>query len=506
VITFTDITGVKAAEEQKARLAAIVEGSQDAIIGKSLDTTITSWNVAAEKMYGYPAGEAIGQPINMTVPKEKRAELDEIHARIKAGRVVKPFDTERIRKDGRIITVSVAVSGVYSAKGDLTGFSAIYRDLSEQRRAKHELQESEDRFRAMADIAPTMIWMAGPSRKSRFFNKAWLEFTGRSLEQESGDGWAGGVHPKDLASSLAAYSDAYESRQPFKAEYRLRRYDGQYRWMLDHGVPRMSHDGKVIGYIGSCTDIDDQKRASQELEHTVAERTAKLHETIGELESFSYSISHDMRAPLRSMQGFAQLLKNEHGDKVGPEGNEYIDRISNAACRLDHLIQDVLVFSRVGRSELPMQPLDVERLLRSMLQSYPTFRPPQAEINIEGRLPRVLGNEAAMTQCLSNLLGNGVKFVSPGVMPRVRIWAETKDRTVRLWFEDNGIGVAKEYQKKIFGIFERINKNYEGTGIGLAIVQKAIDRMQGRVGVESEIGRGSRFWIELKNGEAESPA
>lgn len=240
-------------------------------------------------------------------------------------------------------------------------------------------------------------------------------------------------------------------------------------------------------------------RHAGELERTVAERTAKLRETIGQLEAFSYSISHDMRGPLRAMQQYSQILIEDCGSDLRPEACEYLDRIRRAAGRLDRLIQDVLTYSRFARSSMPLVLIDLEKLVREILQQYPALQPPQAKIELLNSLPPVLGHEASLTQCISNLLANAVKFVPPGRQPHIRIWTGHQNGSVQVWFEDNGIGIAPEHHQRIFNIFERINRDdeYEGTGIGLSIVKKTIERMGGDVGVESELGRGSRFWIRL---------
>ncbi len=250
---------------------------------------------------------------------------------------------------------------------------------------------------------------------------------------------------------------------------------------------------------------EDLARANEDLERKVQERTAKLRELVGELEHFSYTITHDMRAPLRAMQGFANLmLEGGCADCANRLAGDYLKRIMTATGRMDALITDALQYNQVVRTELALEPVAVAPLLQGMIESYPNLQPPQAEIVLEGDFPPVLGNSAALTQCFSNLLGNAVKFVVPGTRPHVRIWAETRDGRVRLWFEDNGIGIPKEYQARIFDMFYRGDVHYEGTGIGLAIVRKAADRMGGRVGVESEPGRGSCFWLELKISEAEA--
>ena len=245
---------------------------------------------------------------------------------------------------------------------------------------------------------------------------------------------------------------------------------------------------------------DQLKRANQELEKRVDERTARLRETIGDLEAFSYSVSHDMRAPLRAMQGYAQLLNEQFGNKLGPDATEYLQRIRSSSIRLDRLIQDVLSYSRILRAELKLTAVDVDNLVQDILVNYPGWQPPLAYIAVEGSLGIVRGNEAFLTQCITNLVGNAVKFVAQGVVPRVRIWAQDKGDRVRINFTDNGIGIDSSQQQRIFGMFERIHHHteYDGTGIGLSIVRKAIERMEGELGVESQAGQGSTFWIELE--------
>ncbi len=241
------------------------------------------------------------------------------------------------------------------------------------------------------------------------------------------------------------------------------------------------------------------RQYADDLEKMVAQRTAKLQETIAELEAYSYSISHDLRAPLRAMEGYARVLLEDFQQKVGPDGKVYLDRIVNAAYRMDKLIQDILSYSQVTRLEIASEPVDLDKLVHDIIEHYPNLNSIKGEIKIAGPLPMVMAPEALLTQCIANLLNNAVKFVADGTPVRVQIRAEIHNSDVRLWFEDNGIGIASEYKTRIFGVFERIpgGKPREGMGIGLAIVRKAVERMGGTVGVESELGKGSRFWILL---------
>lgn len=237
---------------------------------------------------------------------------------------------------------------------------------------------------------------------------------------------------------------------------------------------------------------------ADDLEKIVAQRTAQLRETLGELESYSYSVSHDLRAPLRAVRGYAGVLLEEQKE-LNDEGKNYLQRIMNSCDRMDALIQDILTYSRLSRSELKSEPVDLESLLHEIIHQYPALVAAAGQIKIEKPLPRVMVPPALLSQCLSNLLTNAVKFQQEGVPARVRVRAETHDNDVRIWVEDNGIGIAPRHHERIFGVFERIpgGKTYEGTGIGLAIVRKAAERMGGKVGVESETGQGSRFWVDL---------
>lgn len=240
-----------------------------------------------------------------------------------------------------------------------------------------------------------------------------------------------------------------------------------------------------------------------QLEALVAERTARLQETVGELEAFSYSIAHDMRAPLRTMATFARILRTEHSGQLDETGKEFLDRIASAALRLDRLIMDVLNYSSSSRQELALQPVDVGKLVEEAILSRPEFQSPHAAIRMEKPLHRPIAHEPSLMQCVNNLLANAVKFVPPGVLPKVTVRSEMVGGEVRLWVEDNGIGIPVHDKERIFSLFGRLNPTaeFDGTGIGLAIVRKAVERMGGKFGVESEIGHGSRFWIQFKRSE-----
>ena len=248
--------------------------------------------------------------------------------------------------------------------------------------------------------------------------------------------------------------------------------------------------------------------ANADLERKVEERTARLSESLADMEHFSYSITHDMRGPLRAMRSYALLLANEPDEVAPGVRNEYLRRIAAASQRMDQLIRDALNYAKVVRDELDLRPINPGVILREMTETYPTFHPPRARIELEGDFPLVLANEAGLTQCFSNILANAVKFVPAGRQPHVRVWAEPHGKMIRLLFQDNGIGIAPEHQDRIFGMFQQLHPagEYDGTGVGLALVKKVTARMRGRVGLDSKAGHGSTFWLEFAAARVPAPA
>lgn len=273
-------------------------------------------------------------------------------------------------------------------------------------------------------------------------------------------------------------------------------------------VPRKWTDGEiklledVIARVWPLVERARQEEAlmaeRQSLEERVKERTATLQETIAELESYSYSISHDLRAPLRAIQTYSSILTSEHGAQLSDDAREFLRRIIVASDRMDRLIRDVLVYSRVTRQEMPLERIELGSFIAGVVESYPNLRGANATIEIATPLAAASANASALTQCVANLLENAIKFARPGVKPHVRVWTTEANGKVQLHLRDNGIGVAEEAQGKIFGIFYQADPRVEGTGIGLAVVRKAAERMGGTVSVTSAPGQGSTFVVELR--------
>jgi hypothetical protein len=264
--------------EAVSQLAAIVMSSDDAIIGMTLNGIIRNWNAGAERVYGYSAEEMVGRSISLLCPPDRLDEVPAILSRIARSEHVRNVETVQRRKRGTPIDVSLTISPVKDVDGVVIGASSIARDITVRKRAEAALRESEARFHMMADTAPVMVWMAGPDGRCTFVNKRWLEFTGRALEKEIGDDWISGLHPTDAERCQQAYEGSFKTEQPFSMEYRLRRHDGKYRWVLDTGVPFFAPGGRFGGYIGTCVDMTERKDMEDQLRKALKEKESLLRE------------------------------------------------------------------------------------------------------------------------------------------------------------------------------------------------------------------------------------
>jgi PAS domain S-box-containing protein len=271
--------------------------------------------------------------------------------------------------------------------------------------------------------------------------------------------------------------------------------------------PVRNEEGRIIGASKIARDVTELRKAREalarsheELEIRVKERTASLEQAVAQMEEFSYTVSHDLRSPIRAIKGFAEAALEDYDGKLDKGLRTYLERIVTGAERMEHLAQDILKYSKVARSPVELKPISLDRLVPQLVANDAEIQRANAEVSVRKPLDPVLGHESLVSQAILNLLSNAAKFVKPGTRPKIEVGTERNNGRVKLWVKDNGIGIDPRYHGRLFGIFERLNPAYEGTGIGLAIVRKAAERMGGSVGLESDVDHGSSFWIELGSG------
>ncbi len=376
--------------------------------------------------------------------------------------------------------------------------------------AREALEQSERRYRTLVEHSPVGIWQTTPEGETLYLNPAMCE-----LFEIDGPAEMAGKTYKDFYTpeSVATVQREHAKRRRGEAsnyEVEIIGARGSRRNVTIHGAPVYGSDGNVASFIATIVDVTKERLARRlidaaqeqvrhlnaQLEHRVQQRTRELEASNAQLESFCYTVSHDLKAPLRAICSFAEILEEDLASLLPEERLSSVRAIATAARRMDELLKDLLDFTRISRCELKLSPLDTASILKKVIaaSAHPDF-----SVSIVEPLPAILAHDAALERIFANLIANAQKFVRPGVLPAVRIFAQDRGERIRFYIEDNGIGIAPEHRERIFGVFERLHAQdeYPGTGVGLAIVKTYIEKMNGLVGLESTVGSGSRFWIEL---------
>lgn len=376
--------------------------------------------------------------------------------------------------------------------GNVVGFYIMVFDITGRKKAELAHRESEARFRLLADAAPVMIWLSDERKQGVYFNQGWLDFTGRALEEELGDGWLAAIHPDDLVFAATTCQRAFEEAEPFRMEFRMRRADGVYRWVLDHGVPRFNEQGALAGYIGSCIDMSDLKEVEE-----------KLRDADRRKDEFLATLAHELRNPLAPIRTALELLKRAGGEAGMVEEVRAI--LERQTQQLVTLVNDLLDLSRVTSGRLQMKKRRVE--LAPVIQAAVEASMPL----IDGAGHRLVlslpdspvwlhADPNRLTQVLSNLLNNAAIYTDDG--GRIGLAAEVEGGEVRLIVEDNGVGIPEDKRENIFEMFTQIKqpaeKHTAGLGIGLTLVKSVVAMHEGSVrALDREDGPGSRFIVTL---------
>jgi PAS domain S-box-containing protein len=507
-VVFRDLTNRVHAEVERSRLAAIVESSGDAIIGKTLDGRITSWNRAAEGMFGYSADEAIGQRVQMLIPPEREAEEMRILADLSQGRVVPPFDTQRMTRDGRRLDVSLTISPIRDATGQVVGASKIARDITGHKRAAAALRDSEARLRFTLDSAQIGDWdldiASGDIHRSLRHDRCFGHDTLQPLWRV--ETLLAHVYALDRAEVRQRLQQSLDTGADWALECRVVWPDGSLHWISLHGSIR-NGEGEPRRMLGIVADITAQKNAEQA--RLTAQRLEVENRQILEASrmksQFLANMSHELRTPLNAVIGFADLLHAGVVKADSPKHQEYLGHIGSSGRHLLQLINDVLDLSKVesGRFEFFPEPVQLDRLVREVsdvLHTAVQRRHIELRAEIDAGLGGLVLDPARLKQVLYNFLSNAIKFSPEGGLVTLRARPE-RHGFFCLEIEDRGIGIAAADLPLLFTEFMQLDsghsKRHQGTGLGLALTRRLVEAQGGSVGVRSERGVGSVFHCVL---------
>jgi PAS domain S-box-containing protein len=500
------------------------------------------------KSNGKPAEEHLGRRLPEVVPDIPPRVLADLRDVLVNGQAVLQREVSGRGPTGDRTWTS-SYYPVQTHDGRTLGVGVVTQDVTERLAAERRLRESESRYRTLAEAIPQMIWNSDAVGRVSYFNRRWVEYTGLTAAKAVETWWTQVAHPDDAVRMEAAWRRAVADHPaPFEEEVRIRDVrDGSYRWFQTAVVPLHRSDGTVDQWIGSLSSIDEQKNQSELFSSLVKMRTAELESAnqllreeitertraearaqasaveLGrsneELEKFAYVASHDLQEPLRKIQAFGDRLVKKHRDLLGPDGQEYIDRMKDSASRMRKLIDDLLAFSRVTSKAQPFTAVDLNPLVADML-SVLEARIAETGGRVDvGELPTIEADPFQMRQLFQNLLANALKFHKPGVAPMVTVravsWAELfrsgelppSGNGYRITIADNGIGFDPAYAERVFEMFQRLHGRgeYEGTGIGLAICRKIVQRHRGTIAAHSRDGDGATFVIDLPSTPAAIP-
>jgi PAS domain S-box-containing protein len=515
--TLMDITDTRLVGEHSARLAAIVESSDDAIISKRLDGTITSWNNGAERVFGYTREEIVGQSITRLIPPDRLEEEPAIISRLIKGERVDHIETKRVTKYGELIDLSLTISPIRDQSGKIIGASKIARDITRQKKVEKEILENEQRLQMVIEASALGTWELDLLTSTPRYSRRYLEILGfKNHQTPSHAELLKRLHPDDLPMREQAFKEAMKTG---KLQYAARLIwpDGTIRWMEGRGNVYFDDTGKALRMTGTVRDITEEKSFSQALENMVDERTRELQKANTELEkmnqelaSFAYVSSHDLQEPLRKIQAFASRVMDKEYETLSPAGRDYFFRMQEAARRMQLLIQDLLAYSRTNKKEKEFVKTELNILISGVIEDLEQFiQEKNATLNI-GVLPEVNIIPFQFRQLLTNLISNSLKFKKEDCPLVINIKSDTvsgadekflkpDQNYYRIDVRDNGIGFDNDYAERIFEVFQRLHTRheYEGTGIGLAICKKIAENHQGHITAFGEPEKGATFTIYL---------
>ena len=487
-----DITERKKAEQEIQRLANVVESSDDAIITRSFEGNILSWNKGAEKTYGYSANEVLGKNLSLLEPPELKGEIKKFSDKIKEKKRISPYESLRLKKNGKLINVSVTLSPVLDTSGKFVAISAITRDITENKKVTKKLELANKYNRSLLESSLDPLVTIGPEGKITDVNNSTEIVTGYNRDELIGTDFSDYfTEPK---KAKLGYEQVFDEGIVRDYPLEVKHKDGHTTSVLYNASVYKDESGEIIGVFAAARDITELKEAEKILKQKLGE----LSRSNEELEQFAYISSHDLQEPLRMIASYLQLLERKYKGKLDSKADKYIHFSVDGAIRMQNLIDDILDFSRVTTKAKKLQPTDLEIIYEEVLSNLElSIKENDAHINHD-HLPVVMADQTQITQVFQNLINNAMKFRSED-KPKINISVKEEEDYWLFAVEDNGIGIDPKHSERIFEVFKRLHKkrDYPGTGIGLAICKKIIERHGGRIWVESELGKGSNFYFTL---------
>ena len=501
--TVAEAAAQLATDKHRIELTAIVDSSDDAILSKDMDGLIQSWNRGAERIFGYTAQEIIGQSVQILVPAERAFEEAETFERLGSGERIEHFETLRRRKDGQIINVSITISPLQDSTGKIIGAAKIAQDITARkesekrfREVSDQAREAERNFDLALSVSRTGAWAWSlPDGQLDWDDQMYVLFgVTRDTFQPTFENVISCFHPDDRELARNAMQTAIASSKEFYFEQRALWPDGTVHDIAARGRTVNDDTGKPIKVVCVCTDITASKRSAQLLQTKLRE----LERSNEDLQQFAYVCSHDLQEPLRVISNFTQLLAKRYQGSLDAKADEYIAFIVDASKRMQGLIQDLLLYSRIQRVTEPAKSVncfEIVETARSNLEV--AIVESGARIDCDP-LPTVMADRSQLLQLFQNLIANSLKFRSPEPLV-IHISAEDQGDFWNFAVADNGIGIDMKYAEKIFVIFQRLHTRevYPGNGIGLGICKRIVERIGGRLWIESELGTGACFHFTI---------
>ena len=506
-------TAAEARRDTERRTQLLIERVRDyAIFSLDRDGRVTSWNRGAQQITDWPEAEILGQHTSVFYTPEDVASgkpQRDLSAAAAHGWIEE--EVERVRQDGSRFWVRRHLTALRDARGNIESFLCLWRDVSERKRTSEALEQANQALVSIIESSPLAIITIDREARVRGWNPAAERLFGWRADEVIGQPLPS-IPEAQRAHFEKIFREQLAGQRQQGIDVVRQHKDGHLIELNLWTAGLMNGRGEWTGTIGIFADLSDRKRAEAEirnlnetLERRVAERTARLEEANEELAAFSYTVSHDLRIPLRSLQQLARDLLEKHAEKLDDDGRADALRIVGAAARMERQIEDLLEYSRVSRSELKTEPVSLVLVCHELLgrlQRDPAFQ--NARVVVQEPLGWVMAHRLTLQQVILNVMTNAITFVAPGVTPSVTISSKQRaDGTLRLCIEDNGIGISDEDRERVFQIFERLPaaERYPGLGVGLTVARRAVQRMGGKISFERAASGGTVFCIDLPRAE-----